>query len=181
MDDLIGVKIKSLRKERKLTLKQIADHTNLSISFLSQVERSKSSITLESLKKISEALGVNPSYFFSESDRKEETTIMRNVVSITNTMENQFFYKDLSGNIENPLFNPILVLLNPGAKREDSYSHSGQEFLYVLEGKLTILIDKEEHELNPFDCIYLDSTTPHNWINKTDSIVKFLCISSIPV
>lgn len=64
MTDIIGAKIKSLRKERKLTLKQIADQTNLSISFLSQVERSKSSITLESLKKISEALGVNPSYFF---------------------------------------------------------------------------------------------------------------------
>lgn len=176
----IGVKIKSLRKERKLTLKQIADHTNLSISFLSQVERSKSSITLESLKKISEALGVNPSYFFSESDRKAETTVMRNINSITNTLQNPFFYKDLSGNIENPLFNPILVMLNPGANREDSYSHSGQEFLYVLEGTLTILIDKEEYELNPFDCIFLDSTTPHNWINKTNSIVKFLCISSIP-
>ncbi|KOP81778.1 helix-turn-helix domain-containing protein [Cytobacillus solani] len=180
MNDLIGERIKSLRKERKLTLKQIADHTNLSISFLSQVERSKSSITLESLKKISEALGVNPSYFFSKSDSKDATTVMRNVIK-TNTLHNPFFYMDLAGKIKNPLFNPILVLLNPGANREDSYSHSGQEFLYVLEGKLTIIIDKEEHDLNPFDCIFLDSTTPHNWINKTDSIVKFLCISSTPV
>ncbi|MBY0121733.1 helix-turn-helix domain-containing protein [Bacillus sp. S/N-304-OC-R1] len=181
MNDLIGEKIKSLRKERKLTLKQIADQTNLSISFISQVERSKSSITLESLKKISEALGVNPSYFFSESDKKAAPAVMRNVISKTNTLDNPFFYRDLAGNIENPLFNPILVLLNPGGNREDSYSHSGQEFLYVLEGTLTILIDKEEHDLKPFDCIFLDSTTPHNWINKTDSIVKFLCISSIPV
>ncbi|WP_255295671.1 cupin domain-containing protein [Bacillus cereus] len=55
------------------------------------------------------------------------------------------------------------------------------EFLYVLEGKLTIMIDKEEHVLNPYDCIFLDSTTPHNWVDKTDSIVKFLCVSSIPV
>ncbi|MEH7125446.1 XRE family transcriptional regulator [Bacillus sp. JJ1773] len=181
MNDLIGVKIKSLRKERKLTLKQIADQTNLSISFLSQVERSKSSITLESLKKISEALGVNPSHFFSDSDRKATPTVMRNIINKTNTLHSQFFYRDLVGNIENPLFNPILVLLNPGANREDSYSHSGQEFLYVLEGKLTILIDKEEYDLKPFDCIFLDSTTPHNWMNKTNSIVKFLCISSIPV
>lgn len=181
MNDLIGAKMKSLRKERKLTLKQIADQTNLSISFLSQVERSKSSITLESLKKISEALGVNPSYFFSEPDEQTSSTIMRNIISKTNTLHNQFFYRDLAGNIENPLFHPILVLLNPGANREDSYSHSGQEFLYVLEGTLTIVIDTEEHDLHPYDCIFLDSTTPHNWTNKTDSIVKFLCISSIPV
>ncbi|EEL48134.1 helix-turn-helix domain-containing protein [Bacillus cereus] len=181
MNDLIGVKIKRLRKERKLTLKQIADQTNLSISFLSQVERSKSSITLESLKKISEALGVNPSYFFSEPEKQTTPTVMRNIINKTNTLHYQFFYRDLAGNIENPIFNPILVLLNPGAKREESYSHSGQEFLYVLEGKLTIIIDKEEHVLNPYDCISLDSTTPHNWVNKTDSIVKFLCVSSILV
>ena len=112
MNDLIGVKIKGLRKERKLTLKQIADRTNLSISFISQVERSKSSITLESLKKISEALGVNPSYFFSESDQKAPTKIIRNVLGDTDILQNSFFYKDLSGNIEKPQFNPILVLLN---------------------------------------------------------------------
>lgn len=181
MNDLIGVKIKSLRKERRLTLKQVADRTNLSISFISQVERSKSSITLESLKKISEALGVNPSYFFSESDQKSATTIIRNIIGDTDILLNNFFYKDLSGTMENPQFHPILVLLKPGANREESYSHAGQEFLYVLEGKLTVIIDKEEHDLNPFDCIFLDSTTPHNWINKTDSVVKFLCISSVPV
>ena len=105
---------------------------------------------------------------------------MRNVISDNNNLQNNFFYKDLTGNIENPQFHPILVLLNPGANKEESYSHTGQEFLYVLEGKLTILIDKEEHVLNPFDCIFLDSSTPHNWINKTDSVVKLLCISSIP-
>lgn len=181
MDDLIGVKIKSLRKERKLTLKQIADKTDLSISFLSQVERSKSSVTIESLKKISEALSVNPSYFFSKSKRQNKSTIIRNVLNECSSLSNNFVYKDLSGNIEKPLFNPILVVLSPGDNSEDSYSHTGQEFLYILEGTLTILIDKEEHDLNPLDCIYLDSTTPHNWINKTNSVVKFLCISSIPI
>lgn len=64
MNDLIGVKIKSLRKERKLTLKQIADQTNLSISFLSQVERSKSSITLESLKKfLKHSVSIRATFF----------------------------------------------------------------------------------------------------------------------
>lgn len=64
MTDIIGAKIKCLRKERKLTLKQIADQTNLSISFLSQVERSKSSITLESLKKFLKHLVSIQAIFF---------------------------------------------------------------------------------------------------------------------
>lgn len=180
MDGLIGMKIRTLRKERKMTLKEIAEHTNLSISFLSQVERSKSSVTLETLKKISEALGVNPSYFFSEKGRETTGSVMRNVIQ-TNALQSQFFYRDLASHVDNPLFNPILVVLNPGADRGNSYSHSGQEFLYVLEGNLTIMFDGEEQDLKPFDCIFLDSTTPHNWVNKTDSIVKFLCVSSILV
>lgn len=49
--DSIGKKLKLLRKERKLTLKSLAEQTGVSISFLSQVERGKSSVTLESLKK----------------------------------------------------------------------------------------------------------------------------------
>jgi transcriptional regulator with XRE-family HTH domain len=52
--DSIGEKMKSLRKERKLTLKSLAEQTGVSISFLSQVERGKSSVTLESLKKIAD-------------------------------------------------------------------------------------------------------------------------------
>ncbi|MGM1032195.1 MAG: helix-turn-helix domain-containing protein [Bacillota bacterium] len=181
MDDSIGIKIKKLRKERKLTLKQVSDKTNLSISFLSQVERLKSSITLESLKKVSEALDVNPSFFFSNPVKKTKSTIVRNALSDLNNRPNSFIYKDLGGNLDNPLFTPLLVMLKPGDNRGSSYSHKGQEFLYVLEGSLTVLIDDEEHDLHPFDCIHLDSTTPHNWINHTDSDVKFLCISSIPI
>lgn len=180
MDDSIGIEIKKLRKERKLTLKQISEKTNLSISFLSQVERLRSSVTLESLKKISEALDVNPSFFFSNPMKKTTPAIVRNSLSDLNDRPNSFIYKDLGVNIENPLFNPLLVMLKPGENRGDSYSHKGQEFLYVLEGTLTILFDGEEQNLHPFDCIYLDSTTPHNWINHTDCDVKFLCISSSP-
>lgn len=74
----IGERIKSIRKEKKMTLKQISEKTNLSISFLSQVEHSKCSITLESLMKISEVLDVNPSFFFSEDDEGKE----RNKIAI---------------------------------------------------------------------------------------------------
>ncbi|MDE0583516.1 helix-turn-helix domain-containing protein, partial [Planococcus sp. A6] len=60
-DPSIGTTLKKLRKERKLTLKQLAQETGVSISFLSQVERGKSSVTLESLRKIADALHVDPS------------------------------------------------------------------------------------------------------------------------
>lgn len=180
METGIGGKIRTLRKQKGLTLKEVAEKTNLSISFLSQVEHSKSSTTLESLKKIAEAFEVNPSFFFTEEAAisKSKSSIKRSTLHENNLSTTQFIYKDLSGNLDNQLFNPILVTLNPGESKGKPFSHQGQEFLYILEGTLTITLEDEEYTLNPSDCIHFVSTMRHYWFNRTDSVVKFLCVSS---
>ncbi|MGM8365249.1 helix-turn-helix domain-containing protein [Virgibacillus sp. W0181] len=178
MSKLLGEQVKKLRKKKQLTLKQVAEKTGFSISFISQLEHSKTSATLESLKKISEALGVTPSYFFSETEEKPKSKVIRNVLSTTSGESNNFIYKDLSGNIENPILMPNLIILNPGGNRGSNLTHSGQEFLYVLEGTLTVLIKNEAYDLNPYDCILVDSSTPHYWLNRTDEPIKFLCVSA---
>jgi transcriptional regulator with XRE-family HTH domain len=176
----IGNQIKNLRKKKGLTLKEVSEKTSLSISFLSQVERSKSSTTLESLKKIAEVLGVNPSFFFTDEGEESKSTIKRSTLHETNLTKNHFIYKDLSGELANPLFTPILVTLNPGDTKGSPFSHKGQEFLYILDGTLTILIEDVEYTLKPSDCIHFDSTVRHYWFNRTDSVVKFLCVSAVP-
>lgn len=181
MDYSIGKRIKALRLEKKMTLKQVAEKTDLSISFISQVERSKSSITLESLKKISEALGISPSYFFPTEKKSAKSLIRRNVSNGEEYMYSSFVYADLSGDLPNPFFEPILVTLHPGDQKGNPFSHKGQEFVYVLEGSLTILFDEQEFELLPGDSIHMESSVPHNWFNRTNHPVKFLCISSPPM
>lgn len=178
MHNDLGGKVKQLRKKNKLTLKQVSDKTNLSISFLSQLEHSKTSATLESLKKISEALDVNPSYFFTKPNTKTTTSILRNALGDTDLTESKFIYRDLSGDIKDPLFSPILIILNPGDNRGNNFSHKGQEFLYVLEGTLTILLEHEEFILHRNDCTFLDSSKLHYWLNKTDQPTKFICVSA---
>lgn len=179
MENRIGDKIKALRKSKGLTLKEIAEQTNLSISFLSQVERMKSSLTLESLKKISEVLEVNPSYFFSENDREEENSpVIRGIINEKDLSFNHFIYKDLSSNRSNLPFSPILVVLHPGENNGKPFSHNGVEFLFVLEGTLTVLVQDDEYELKPYDSTIINSKDLHYWLNKTEETVKFLCISS---
>ncbi|WP_174614842.1 helix-turn-helix domain-containing protein [Virgibacillus ihumii] len=179
MTDELGAKIKQLRKQQKQTLKQIAEETDLSISFLSQLEHSKTSATLESLKKISDALNVNPSYFFAKPDAVSPSKVIRHERVNDELKQNKFIYRDLSGAMENPLFSPILIILNPGDNRGSNFSHKGQEFLYVLEGTLTIHIEGEEHVLHPHDSIFLQSSKSHYWLNKTDRTIKFLCVSAV--
>ncbi|MGM8212948.1 helix-turn-helix domain-containing protein [Virgibacillus sp. W0430] len=178
MSKLLGEQVRELRKKKQMTLKQVAEKTGFSISFISQLEHAKTSATLESLKKISEALGVTPSYFFSDTKAKTKSKVIRNVLNASSGQENNFIYKDLSGNVENPILSPNLIILNPGGNRGSNLTHSGQEFLYVLEGTLTVMIREETYDLHPYDCILIDSSTPHYWLNKTDEPIKFLCVSA---
>jgi len=178
----IGERIKHLRKSHKMTLKMISEKTDLSISFLSQLEHGKCSITLESLKKISEALNVLPSYFFSPEENQPNN---RNITVRKKTMDetehiSDFIYKDLSGNFPNQAFFATLVTLQPrkhGVKPL-AHSHRGQEFIYVLEGTLTIILSDDEVQLNAGESVHMESTTPHNWLNQTEDAVKFLYVSS---
>lgn len=179
----IGERIKQLRKSRKMTLKMVSDMTDLSISFLSQLEHGKCSITLESLKKISDAMNVVPSYFFSPEDSRMGN---RNVVVRKKTSSNEtehisdFVYKDLSGNFPNQAFFATLVTLQPRKHEVKplAHPHRGQEFIYVLEGTLTVILNDDEIELHAGESIHMESMTPHNWLNQMNKAVKFLYVSS---
>ncbi|GGA46620.1 helix-turn-helix domain-containing protein [Psychrobacillus lasiicapitis] len=164
----IGQILKQLRKERKLTLKSLAELTDVSISFLSQVERGKSSVTLESLKKIADALKVNPTVFFSDHSQTDDL----------NSIRQQFYYQDLSNGIPDASYIPILVTLQPGENEGNAFSHSGHEFLYVIEGTLTVVVDEKEEELGEQQSTMFDANKTHYWYNLTNKPVRFLVISS---
>jgi len=170
----LGEKIRKIRSERGMTLKTLADRTGFSISFLSQLERGKSSATLESLKKISIAFGVNPSYFFEDKETEGHQSLI-----IEQRMDaHHIYYKDLGTMVTDRDFAPLLVVLKPAQIEGNLITHRGQEFLYVIEGTLTVRIEDELYELGPTESLMIDSTRPHYWYNYTDNYVKILCVSS---
>ena len=172
-EENLGISIKNLRKNKKMTLKELSEKTDLSISFLSQLERGKSSATLNSLKKISLALDVSPSLFFNNTvdDNDQKKLVFERMA------ETPFFYKDLSGDMKQLAFSPLLVVMKPGQNEGSLFSHKGQEFLYVLEGQLTVQIEESIEVLNPNESKMFDSNRLHYWYNYTDEDVRFLCIS----
>lgn len=178
----IGDRLKVLRKSKKLTLRQVAERTNLSISFISQVENGKSSITIDSLVKIAEALDVDPSFFFSDGKNKLRSN-KKVMINKHDSLEERsvvanFTYQDLSGDFPDQSFLPTLVTLEPRHEGVRPLSHSGQEFIYVLQGILTIIFDDGEVSLEAGESIHMDSTIPHNWLTKTDKPVTFLYVSA---
>lgn len=161
----IGEKIRKIRKEKKMTLKELSEQTGVSISFLSQVERNKCNVTLESLRKISDALRVNPSIFFSDSTPQSKSF--------------PFFYKDLSNNIQGASFHPILVTLKPKENKGQEFSHYGHEFIYVLSGVLTVSLEGKMFELKKGESIMFESSRNHYWWNDGEVEAEFLLVSTL--
>jgi len=175
--DVIGLRIRARRKELGLTIRELARRTGLSASFISQVEHSKTKISLDSLRLISEHLDTSIPYFFSEpspefslaaatapcDDDSEQSQSMeyspvvragcRPRLYLPDSGVNyELLVKDLTRNME-----PILGRLSPGtgnvARR---LRKPTEEFVFVLAGKLLIGIDDKEYTLNPGDSIYFE-------------------------
>lgn len=170
----LGSNIRKIRTENNLTLNELSQKTDLSISFLSQLERGKSSATLESLKKISLALGTNPSYFFDDADMHQTENVNFEKREL---QSERILYENLNKRLSNPAFSPLMITLKPGDNEGDLFTHKGQEFLYVIEGELTVQIEDEKYVLNKGASIMLDSNIKHYWYNYTQDDVKFLCIA----
>ncbi|MET3574986.1 helix-turn-helix domain-containing protein [Bhargavaea ullalensis] len=174
MTQKLGEQIKAIRKQRKMTLKEVAGATGFSISFLSQLERGVSSATLESLKKIAVALRVSPGHFFDE-----EQTPGENGSFMYERIESYgIYYQNLARGRAAPDFMPMRVKLKPGENGGQPITHAGQEFVYVLEGCLTLEAEGGLHELKPGESLFYDAGTPHYWYNRGESDVTFLCVSS---
>ena len=124
---------------------------------------------LESLRKISDALQVDPSAFFNEGDDAQD--------DLSERLE-QFHYKDLSNGMKDAGYSPILVTLNPGENEGNPFAHSGYEFLFVVEGVLTVEADGEQFELKEQESTMFDARKIHYWFNKTHEAVRFLLVSS---
>lgn len=75
---------------------------------------------------------------------------------------------------------PKLVEILPQKEVEESlpYPHEGEEFVYVLEGILTLQIEADVCDLYPGDCAHYKSTRTHNWSNQTNKVVKFITINT---
>jgi transcriptional regulator with XRE-family HTH domain len=151
----IGHKIKELRTRQRLTLKELAKKTGLTISFLSQLERDIVSPSISSVEKIASTLNTKISYFFEERERK-------GLIFIKKDAGKKFFSekKKVSWEILVPDFfsikmKPKLFTLKPGAEfTKELICPEGERFGMVLKGKIEFLCGEEKFVFEEGDSIY---------------------------
>ncbi len=176
MNKDIGKKVKELRTRKKMTLKELSEQTNLSTGFLSQLERGLTAIATDSLEKIAEPLGVDLSYFFKPPKTRHKVVLRSYEKEVFQVESSGVIIYHLTQNPEDKIMLPRLIELLPIDSEEhiDVYPHEGEEFIYVLEGILTLFMNHEQYELYPGDTAHYSSKTPHNWANYTNKVVKII-------
>lgn len=180
MNQNVGELIKEARTKNNMTLKDVAQETGLSIGYLSQLERGLTSIAHDTLKKVAKALDVEMTYFMEQPKIKEKVVLRSYEREILRIEGNSIIEYAMTNMADRGEMLPKLVEILPQKDIEESltYPHEGEEFVYVLEGILTLQVEHELSDLYPGDSAHYKSTRPHNWSNQTNKVVKFITINT---
>ncbi|MBT9156101.1 MAG: HTH-type transcriptional regulator PuuR [Firmicutes bacterium] len=161
----IGSKIRDLRKERKLTLQDLADAIGISVSMISQVERGLAHPSIATLWKIASAFGVSVVYFFAEPEKPKAIVVRAHEQKALKIPNPGATYHLLSPDL-NRKIEFLKIMLQPGQIDEgELVSHDGEECGYVVSGTLTVKVAEDRYTLHPGDSIYFDSCIPHRLLN----------------
>lgn len=164
----IGEKIKQMRRSRGMSLQQLAEATGFSSAILSQIENHLVSPPLGTLIRIAKALDARPGYFFDEHPEKSFTIVRRGERKPVSRFASKrgvkygYSYESLGHDMKGRHMEPFLVTLEPPTHPDPRpSSHEGEEFLFVLEGEMEIILGEHSEVLQPGDAIYYHSSIPH--------------------
>lgn len=174
MEQEVYLKIKEIRKKRGLTLKEVSEQTGLAISFLSQMERGKSPITLVSLKKIANVLEFPMKELFAEPDIEEEYVHSNSAHMLEGLRRNYDELSVLSGKFPDRKIDCFKMKIAPHTTDLEETSHSGEEFYYVLKGEATVFIDGQKYSVKAGESIHFPSFHLHTITNEEDEELELL-------
>ena len=176
----LGKRIKQRRKEMRFSLRDLAKKVDLTASFLSQIERDQASPSIDSLRKISQALNVPVFYFLLEQEGPSPV-VRRDQRRQLSLPEANITYQLLTPNVDRKM-EVILAELDPndGEVPLVHYQHT-EECIFVLEGKLDVTLGNEVHRLEAGDSIYFDGPMLQHLKAQGDKQVSYLSIITPPI
>jgi transcriptional regulator with XRE-family HTH domain len=176
----IGEKIKRLRTANNLTQEELANRAYLTKGFISQLERDLTSPSIVTLKGILDVLGEELADFFRDI-KHEKVLFDKKARVLSSTSTEHMKVELLVPSAQSRLMDPVLVSLEPGSSTEAHLGHEGEEFGFLLQGKVTLWVDKEVYTMRKGDCFYFSSDREHQLHNTGKSTAKILWIVSPPV
>jgi transcriptional regulator with XRE-family HTH domain len=159
----LGERLRRLRRAAKKTLQQVAEESGLSVGFLSQVERNLTGVSLSSLAGIARAVGTPMKVLFDHpiQEAPDSHQGLREPFSPVDLGQT---YERLSSVFTHSQLHAVKLTLPPGYHSE-RIRHEGDEFVYVLAGKVRYTVDERAYELGPGDSLHFDGHQFHRLAN----------------
>lgn len=174
----LGQKLKALRQASDLTQEELANRAELTKGFISQLENNLSSVQVDSLADILEALGVTMAEFFTDAKEPQVVFGPSDRVAVDGTGANSFELL-VPGSTNNDL-DPVLIELAPGEELEKKAPHPGELFGFILKGTLTVKLNKTTYKVPSKHCLYFTADKPHQLMNKGGVTCSLLWVTTPP-
>lgn len=175
----IGQRIRRLRREAKKTLLEVATEAKLSVGFLSQVERHLTGISLSSLVNVAKALDVPLGTLIDQPRQAQPDSHegRRKAYALDATSQ---WYERLSTTFDGSQINALKVRMMEGY-RSEWVAHGGDEFVYVLAGRICYTVGKKNYPLSPGDSLHFDARKRHRVANVGDGPAEVIAVGTLPL
>lgn len=185
----VGEKIKSVRELQKITRDEIAQRSGLSVKQIETIEENNLLPSLTPLIKIARALGVRLGTFLDDQENFGPVICRQGnsqqTIRFTNNTENEsksMGYHSLAATKTDRHMEPFVIQVDPtGASEYNPSSHEGEEFIYVLEGKVEVNYGKDNYALEAGDSIYYDSIVAHHVHAAGTTAARILAVVYTPI
>jgi len=169
MDLHLGSHIRKLRLEQRRTQQEVADACGFTKSLISKIERNKVMPPVATLVKIANALGTKVSVLIETGTNGP--SVASSAAEVKQQMiktEQGYWIHPFATAFDRKRMQPFMFRVRKGEVREHHLAHEGEEFIYVLRGKIRVQVGPDEHTLSAGDALYFDAAYTHQVIPLTD-------------
>lgn len=175
---VIGETIRAIREGKGLSLTAAAEAAGITKGALSKIEKAQVSAPVSTLLEIAKALGVHMSRFFPEPEERPGYVLVRNGEAPLIARGGSAYgydYQALALGMPDKQAEPFILTMRPGDKKGE-FRHGGEEFIYILEGKMAMTLEGEEFILAEGDSLYFDPSRSHTCVAHGGQPVRMICV-----
>jgi transcriptional regulator with XRE-family HTH domain len=171
----VGARLRHLREQRRLSLRDLADQCGLSFNAISRIERGENSPTVSTLHLLATALHIPITDFF-EDEYEAATVFIRHDRRLRSAV-NGISMESLGIGLRGQQLEPFLMTVESGAGNgDDPIVHGGEEFVHCLQGTIDYRVNNEVYRLETGDSLLFEATQPHCFQNPGDSAARLLIV-----
>jgi XRE family transcriptional regulator, regulator of sulfur utilization len=181
IEQTLGGALRFHREQKRMSLRALAERTDFTAGFLSQIENGQASPSISSMEKIAHALGVTLGQFFL-SVNKQAVNVVRASDRVHMALDwSQADISALGSLSSNPQFRASMIRIRPGGiTGKHARPSISDEFAMIFEGKAALKMQDSEYVLERGDSVTIVAGTGRQWRNESDALTEILVISLEP-